>query len=107
MLAAARLVRIYFSRAVVLAFCRRDGRQVRQVGAPGSRSTKPDSSEREGQVIIAGSSSWHGQKHRVQESLLLAALWVEGREGVGEAKEIGAAILLRREEGTESIRPPR
>src|SRR5581483_683721 len=49
-------------------------------------------------------SAGQREQHRIQQPLLLAAPWVEGREGVGEPEEVGAARLLGRDEGTQRVR---
>src|SRR5262245_60730655 len=43
------------------------------------------------------------QQHRVDQSLLFAPLRVESREGVGEAQEVGAALLLGFEQCAQGV----
>src|SRR5581483_1840719 len=38
---------------------------------------------------------WHGEEHRVQETLLLAVLGIEGGQGVREPQEVRAPADLR------------
>src|SRR2546425_7326671 len=45
----------------------------------------------------------HAKEHCVEEALLLAALWVESREGVGEAQEVRAALLLGHKERAQRV----
>src|SRR5258708_1688335 len=56
-------------------------------------------------VPLWRSSPRHRQQHRVEKAFFLTPCRVEGREGVGEAQEVGAALLLRLEKRTQGIGP--
>ena len=54
-------------------------------------------------VALGPHSSRHRQEHRVDQSLLFAPLWVERGEGIGEAQEVGSALVLGFEQSAQCV----
>src|SRR5581483_10765878 len=57
----------------------------------------------QGSIRSSGRSPRHREQHRVEQALLFAPLRVERRERVGEAQEVGAAVLLGLEQRAQRV----